>query len=115
MPGSRHPRQSVTIASRRYRPPFMWASSRSGGCRLARCPMEPPARRKMIEIRDHLLHMPLYIGSGSTLEGANLRDLNLWGADLRRANLRGADLSGAKLGGALLSGADLTGASYDLK
>src|SRR2546423_14368210 len=69
----------------------------------------------MIQIRDHLLHMPLYLGSSSTLAGADLRGLNLWAADLRRSDLRGADLSGANLGGALLGGADLAGAIYDLR
>ena len=47
----------------------------------------------------------------ANLRDANLRDANLWGADLRGANLRDADLRGADLRDANLWDADLQGAN----
>ena len=48
---------------------------------------------------------------GAELSGANLRDVYFWCANLAGANLAGADLSGAILSGANLSGANLSGAN----
>ena len=72
------------------------------------------------EIKNRFTGVVIRSGEGelrdADLQGADLRDANLWdadlqGADLRDANLQGANLQGAKLRDANLQGANLRDAN----
>jgi len=79
--------------------------------------------KKVLEAHKHFIAQDCqgWENMNADLNGANLRQANLWRTDLRGADLRNAylgganlinaDLNGANLNGANLSGADLSGAN----